>query len=32
MMRKGDEERNDMLLDQIIEKIVLDDYAFKNLE
>ncbi len=30
MMRKGDEERNDMLLDQIIEKIVLDDYAFKK--
>ena len=30
MMRKSDEERNDMLLDQIIEKIILDDYAFEK--
>lgn len=30
MMRKTDEERNDMLLDQIIEKIILDDYAFEK--
>ena len=30
MMRKTDEERNDMLLDQIIEKVILDDYAFEK--
>ncbi|MDQ2085478.1 peptidylprolyl isomerase [Herbivorax sp. ANBcel31] len=30
MLQKGDEERNDMLLDQIIENIILDDYAFEK--
>lgn len=30
MMRKTDEERNDMLLEQIIENIILDDYAFEK--
>lgn len=30
MMQKTDEERNDMLLDQIIENIILDDYAFEK--